>query len=215
MKALYFDNNLPRIVMVQAASLVYRNAALLPFSPTHYAEVPEPEIPNPRWLKVKNLACGLCGSDIHFMFMEMDPKCFPAATPGIARKYLGHELLGEVMETGNEVAGFQKGDRVCLRIDWPSCFQMEMDPMCPQCAQGEYMLCQNLGARELPLTDVGGGFSPRMVMHRTQPFKVPDNLTNDEALLLEPMACAVHAVLKHSPTAGNRVLVIGCGTIGL
>ncbi|MDD4092925.1 MAG: zinc-binding dehydrogenase, partial [Smithellaceae bacterium] len=75
--------------------------------------------------------------------------------------------------------------------------------------------CQNLGARELPLTDVGGGFSPRMVMHRTQPFKVPDNLTNDEALLLEPMACAVHAVLKHSPTAGNRVLVVGCGTIGL
>lgn len=215
MKALYFDNSLPRIVMVQAASLLYRQAALLPFSPTHYAEVPEPEIPNPRWLKVKNLACGLCGSDIHFMFMEMDPKCFPAATPGIARKYLGHELLGEVMETGNEVDGLKKGDRVCLRIDWPSCFQMELDPMCPQCARGEYMLCQNLGARDLAVADAGCGFSPWMVMHKTQPFKVPDNLTNDEALLLEPMAVAVHAVMKHPPAAGNRVLVVGCGTIGL
>jgi threonine dehydrogenase-like Zn-dependent dehydrogenase len=215
MKALYFDNSLPRIVMVQAASLLYRQAALMSFSPTHYTEVPEPEIPNPRWLKVRNMACGICGSDIHFMFMEMDPKCFPAATPGIARKYLGHELLGEVMEVGDDVDGFQKGDRVCLRIDWPSCFQMEIDPMCPQCAQGEYMLCQNLGARKLPLIDVGGGFSPRMVMHRTQPFKVPDGLSNDEALMLEPMACAVHAVMKHPPAAADRVLVVGCGTIGL
>jgi threonine dehydrogenase-like Zn-dependent dehydrogenase len=215
MKALYFDNSLPRIVMVQAASLLYRQAALMSFSPTHYTDVPEPEIPNPRWLKVRNMACGICGSDIHFMFMEMDPKCFPAATPGIARKYLGHELLGEVMEVGDDVGGLQKGDRVCLRIDWPSCFQMEIEPMCPQCAQGEYMLCQNLGARKLPLIDVGGGFSPRMVMHRTQPFKVPDGLSNDEALMLEPMACAVHAVMKHPPAAGDRVLVVGCGTIGL
>lgn len=48
MKALYFDNRLPWIVMVRAASLLYRQAALLPFSPTHYAEVPEPEIPTSR-----------------------------------------------------------------------------------------------------------------------------------------------------------------------
>ncbi len=215
MKALYFDKSLSRIMMVQAASLFYRYAALKSFSPTRYAEVPEPEIPNPRWLKVRNMACGICGSDIHFIFMEMDPKSFPAATPGIARKYLGHELVGEVMEVGDDVDGFQKGDRVCLRIDWPSCFQMEIDPMCPQCARGEYMLCQNLGARNLPIIDVGGGFSPRMVMHRTQPFKVPDGLSNDEALMLEPMACAVHAVMKHPPAAGKRVLVVGCGTIGL
>jgi len=215
MKALYFDNSLPRIVMVQTASLLYRHAALMSFSPTRYTEVPEPEIPNPRWLKVRNKACGICGSDIHFMFMEMDPKSFPAATPGIARKYLGHELVAEVMEVGDDAGGFQKGDRVCLRIDWPSCFQMEIDPMCPQCARGEYMLCQNLGARKLPLIDVGGGFSPRMVMHRTQPFKIPDGISNDEALLLEPLACAVHAVRKQLPGAKDRVLVVGCGTIGL
>ena len=215
MKALYFDNSLARIVAVQAASMIYRYAALLPFSPTHYAEVPEPQIPNPRWLKVHNIACGLCGSDIHFMFMEIDPKSFPAATPGIARKYLGHELVGEVVETGAEVESFMKGDRVCLRIDWPSCYQMEIDPMCPQCKKGDYMLCQNLGARKLPLVDVGGGFSPFMVMHRTQPYKVPHELSNDEALLLEPMACAVHGVKKHPPEKNDRVLVFGCGTIGL
>ena len=215
MKALYLDNNLVKIVMTQAASLLYRNAALTAISPTRYTEVPEPEIPNPRWLKVRNRACGLCGSDIHFIFLEMDPKCFPAAIPGISRKYLGHELLGEVIETGNEVTDFKMGDRVCLRIDWPSCYQMEINPMCPQCQKGEYMLCQNLGAWKLPLVDVGGGFSPYMVMHQTQPFKVPSGLSDDEAVLVEPMACAVHGVRKHPPEKGDRVLVLGCGTIGL
>ncbi|HDP26326.1 MAG TPA: hypothetical protein ENN34_12920 [Deltaproteobacteria bacterium] len=215
MKALYFDNSLVKIVMLQTASLLYRKAALTPISPTRYAEVPEPEIPNSRWLKVKNRACGLCGTDIHFIFMEMDPKSFPAATPGISRKYLRHELIGEVMETGDEVTHVTRGDRVCLRIDWPSCYQMEIEPMCPQCQRGEYMMCQNLGARDLPLVDVGGGFSPYMVMHRTQPFKVPTELSDDEAVLIEPLACAVHGVRKHAPEKGDRILVLGCGTIGL
>ena len=215
MKALYFDNSLMKIAMMQAASVFYRNAALTSISPTRYAEVPEPQIPNPRWLKVRNLACGLCGSDIHFIFMEMDPKSFPAATPGVSRKYLGHELVGEIIETGDEVGDFKMGDRVCLRIDWPSCYQMEMNPMCPQCQKGEYMLCQNLGARKLPLVDVGGGFSPYMVLHRSQPFKVPTELSEDEALLLEPLACAVHGVKKRPPEKGDRILVFGCGTVGL
>lgn len=215
MKALYFDNSLLKIVMMQAASIFYHDAALTAISPTRYAEVPEPQIPNSRWLKVKNKACGLCGSDIHFIFMEMDPKSFPAATPGVSRKYLGHELIGEVVETGDDAGGFKKGDRVCLRIDWPSCYQMEIDPMCPQCQKGDYMMCQNLGAKKLPLLDVGGGFSPYMVMHRSQPFKVPDGLSDDEALLIEPVACAVHGVKKCAPERGERVLVLGCGAIGL
>ncbi|HQO03974.1 MAG TPA: alcohol dehydrogenase catalytic domain-containing protein [Spirochaetota bacterium] len=182
---------------------------------TRYTDVAEPELPNSKWLKVQNIACGLCGSDIHFMYMELDPKTFPAAIPGISRKYLGHELVGEVTELGKDVRNLKTGDRVCLRIDWPSCYQMELDPMCPQCKKGEYMLCQNLGMKDLPLVDTGGGFSPYMVMHRTQSFKVPTALSNDEAVLIEPLACAVHGVRKQSPEKGDRVLVIGCGTIGL
>jgi len=215
MKSLYFDNNLAKILFLQLGSKISKNAVYSPLSPVKYGDVPEPAIPNPRWLKVRNVACGLCGSDIHFMFMELDPKVFPAATPGIERKFLGHELVGEVVETGDEVDDLQPGDRVCLRIDWPSCYQMEIDPMCPQCQRGEYMLCQNHGSRELPLKNVGGGFSPYMVMHRTQPFKVPSALSNDSAVLLEPLACAVHGVYKHIPVKNDRVLVVGCGTIGL
>jgi len=215
MKALYFDNNLPKILALKARSAVDKFAALGRWSPVQYADVAEPALPNPRWLKVRNLACGLCGTDMHFIFMDMDPRCFPAATPGIARKFLGHELVGEIVEVGAEADGWKAGDRVALRIDWPSCFQLEIDPPCRACRDGNYMLCENLGAKPLPLRDVGGGFSPFMTMHRTQPFRVPRNLSLDRALLLEPTASALHGVRKGALQPGERALVIGAGTIGL
>ncbi len=215
MKALYFDNDIKRIALLKAASKISRNAPFWPISPVRYAEVIEPDLPGPDWLRVRNIACGLCGSDIHFLYMDMATDCFPAGLPGIARKFLGHELVAEVIETGKGVKGFTKGDRVALRIDWPSCFQLGIEPRCPQCAQGNYMLCQNIGKKTLPVRDTGGGFSSRMLMHRTQPFKIPASFTNDQAVLLEPVACAVHGVCKEKPRRGESVLVVGCGTIGL
>ena len=215
MKALYFENKLSRVAMLKAASLFSKYAALGPLSPLRYRDIVEPRIPNPRWLKVRNRCCGLCGTDIHFMFMDVDPKCFSAAMPGIRKKFLGHELVAEVVEAGSEVTGFVPGDRVAMRIDWPSCFQMEIDPPCAQCAAGSYMLCENIGKKTLPIEDIGGGFSPYMVMHQTQPFKIPDALDDDTAVLLEPMASAVHGVLKAKPASGDRVLVVGGGTIGI
>lgn len=215
MKALYFDNNLMKIVFLKAASMISRKAPFWPFSPVQYAEVEEPSLPGPNWLRVRNLACGLCGSDIHFLYMDMATDCFPAGLPGIDRKFLGHELVAEVVETGAGVREFKPGDRVALRIDWPSCFQLEIEPKCPQCSRGNYMLCQNIGKKGLPLRDTGGGFSSRMIMHKTQPFKIPGSFSNDQAVLLEPVACAVHGVYKEKPGRGDSILIVGCGTIGL
>ena len=214
-KALFFDNDIPRILAMRAASTINKNAALGRLSPVRYVDVGEPRIPNSRWLKIKNRSCGLCGSDVHFLFMDMDPRCFPAAIPGISRKYLGHELVGEVVEVGSEAGDFSVGERVALRIDWPSCFQMETDPPCRQCEAGSYMLCENLGKKSLPLVDTGGGFSPFMVAHRSQPYRIPDALDDERALLLEPTASSLHGVMKSRPRAGDQVLVIGSGTIGL
>ncbi len=215
MKALYFENDIVKVAALKAASKINKFAALGRFSPLAYAEIPEPEIPNDNWLKVENLACGLCGTDIHFIFMDIDPACFPAAIPGVSRKFLGHELVAKVIKTGANATDIKPGDKVAMRIDWPSCFQLEIDPPCPQCARGNYMLCQNQGTRPLPEKNTGGGFSPRMIMHKTQAYKLPDDMTTDAALLLEPLACACHGVLKSEPKNGDKVLVIGAGTIGL
>mgnify|MGYP000864411821 CR=1 FL=1 len=215
MKSLYFENRLSRVLLLKAASVIDRHAALGPLSTLRHAEVPEPERPNARWLKVRNRACGLCGTDLHFMFMDLAPRGYAAAVPGVAAKDLGHELLGEVIEAGDEVDTCRVGDRVALRIDWPSCAQLEIDPPCRPCAEGRYMLCEKVGTRDLPLAHPGGGFSPRMVMHRSQPFVVPAGLPADAALLLEPLACAAHGVLAAPPADGERVLVVGAGTLGL
>ncbi|MCJ7771576.1 MAG: alcohol dehydrogenase catalytic domain-containing protein [Desulfobacterales bacterium] len=215
MKALFIEKNILKILLLNITSKIFKYAALYPPAPARYTDVQEPEIPGPDWIKVRNRSCGLCGTDIHLLFMDMDPKIFPAATPGIYRKYLGHEMVGEIVEVGSNITEFKKGERVCLRIDWPSCFQMEIDPKCGQCAAGNYMLCENLGKKTLPTEHTGGGFSKYMIMHKTQPFKVPDQLNDDEAVLIEPTAVAVHGVMKHKPKPNDKILVIGCGTIGL
>lgn len=215
MKALYFENTLWKVAALKVAERFNRHAALGPLSPLRYADIPEPPLPNERWLKVYNRACGLCGTDIHLMFMDIAPGSYSAALPGIARKFLGHELVGEVVEAGSDAGYFSAGDRVAMRIDWPSCNQMEISPPCAACAAGQYMQCENLGLGSLPIQDTGGGFSPCMIMHRSQPYRIPDALDDDAALLLEPLACAAHGVLKALPASGQRVLVIGGGTLGL
>ena len=214
MKALFVENRLDRFAAGMAAKMVSRMAAMGPLSPVRYLSVPEPALPGPRWLKVRNRACGLCGTDVHLMTLDLDPRSFPAALPGLPRVYLGHEALAVVEEVGAEAEGFAPGDRVAVRIDWPSCAQMEISPPCPRCAEGAYMLCENLGRVPLP-RDTGGGFSTRSVLHRSQPFVLSSALSDDQALLLEPAAVAVHAVLRSLPEAGESVLVIGAGTIGL
>jgi threonine dehydrogenase-like Zn-dependent dehydrogenase len=215
MKALYMDFDMRKVVALALAKPISRNLAFAPFSPLCYRDIPEPQIPGPRWVKVRNTACGLCATDVHFMFMDFDLGSFAAAVPTSPRMYLGHELVGEVIEAGSEANDITVGDRVAVRIDWPSCAQLEISPPCRPCASGSYMLCENAGLRPAPLIDTGGGFSPFMVMHRSQIFRIPPGLTDEEAVLLEPTACAVHAVMKLTPKPGQKVLVVGSGTIGL
>lgn len=285
MKALYFDRVVARALAAQALGKVRKDLAFGPLSPVRYGEVPMPELPGPRWVKVANLECGLCGSDIHQILVDVDPRSFAAAIPTPPRVFLGHESWGRVVGVGEGArrgedgssGGFAPGDRVALRIWLPSCFQMEIDPPCRQCRDGAYMLCENVGrlldpgpgatgpdsgelsgegtkkarrrrgqrprgakrrlgrrrpagrddqaaapvdagipasAGGLPV-DTGGGFSPVMVAHATQLFRIPDDVPNERAVLLEPTAVAVHAVLRRLPQPGDRVLVIGTGTIGL
>ncbi len=214
MKALYFDADPKRIAVIKALSTVWKKAPLSPLSPLKYAEVEEPDLPGPNWVKVKNRMCGLCGSDVHFIFMEIDPRVAPAAVPPLPRKFLGHEMVGEVIQAGEGAGDFRPGDRVIQRIDWPSCFQKERAPMCRQCARGNYPLCEEPGREDLPL-NVGGGFSQYMVMHKTQLIKIDEQMPDEHAILIEPTACAVRAVLKRPPREGEKVLVIGTGAIGL
>jgi len=102
MKALYVDFALGRIVALSIAKTVSRRFAFAPFAPLRFREVPVPAIPGPRWIKVRNVRCGLCASDLHFAFMDIDVGCFPAAAPGVRliTGNLNGDLFVDVLDFG-------------------------------------------------------------------------------------------------------------------
>lgn len=213
MLSVYFDVIPWKIVLAQALGRVHEGAKWSRMSPLRMAELPEPELPGPEWVKVRVHSCGLCGSDMHLLRLAINPRASIAAIPGMSRIFLGHEIYGEVVESGRDAAGLKAGDKVGFNGFFPNCRALEIEP-CAHCAEGNYTLCLNPHMGKLPMNR-GGGFSEFMVAHRSQWVKLPDDFTEDQALMTEPFAVAVHAVLKHPPRPGDRVLVIGAGTVGL
>jgi 2-desacetyl-2-hydroxyethyl bacteriochlorophyllide A dehydrogenase len=127
---------------------------------------------------------------------------------------MGHEVVGTVVEKGPGVTGLAAGDRVILERYLPCCSTKEINPPCGPCRQGNYTLCENFSEGALP-PNLGAGFSEHFLAHKTQLVKVPKDISDDQAVLVEPTAVSLHAVLSRPPKKGEKVLVIGAGTIGL
>jgi threonine dehydrogenase-like Zn-dependent dehydrogenase len=87
-------------------------------------------------------------------------------------------------------------------------------PPCGHCSEGNYTLCDNFSVGTVP-KNLGAGFGKYMIAHESQLVRVPEEIPDDVAVLIEPLSVSLHAVLKHPPKIGERVLVIGAGTIGL
>ena len=89
-------------------------------------------------MRVRNLQCGICASDLALLMAEADPTIAPAALPGNQRFYLGHEVVGEVVEVGEGVTTMRPGDRVIMdtRFQGATCLSQEIEPPCRHCAAG-------------------------------------------------------------------------------
>lgn len=217
MKSLFFDVNLPRIALTKALAPLYPGVFYSRLSALCFRDIEEPKLPGEDWVKVKTRMCGICGSDVHLVSLRVDPRvslaALPKHLPKGAPKFLGHEVAGEVAETGSRVEGFQPGDAVTLRTG-PCCATLDISPPCPSCEMGNYSICRNRSEAELP-ANTGGGWSEYFVVHEAQLFKIPEGLSDEHAALLEPTACSLHTVLRRKPEEEDKVLVIGGGFIGL
>ncbi|MGO8949778.1 MAG: zinc-dependent alcohol dehydrogenase [Ktedonobacterales bacterium] len=212
MWSVYLDTNPMRTLSSRGLGLFSRRAYYGPLAPLRSRRIAHATLPGRHWVRVRNIISGVSGTDIALTHLQLDPRVSLAALPRQSKLYLGHEVVGEVSETGPDVEFLRIGDRVAYQFD-QCCATRDVKPPCRHCTMGNYALCEN---RYLPgPAAIGGGWSDEMIVHERQLFLVPDSLTDEQAALLEPCAVALHTALRHLPQPGDNVLVIGGGTIGL
>ena len=214
MRTIYFEKSIPKILLTKVLQPIWPAVIYSRLSPTRFVNVPEKPLPGPSWVRVRNRLAGICGSDLHLLFVDGDPRISPAALPGVERIYLGHEVLGEISEVGADVTTLRSGDRVILCHPESNCLNQEIKPLCRHCREGNPTLCENASMGR-NFEGLGGGWSDGFTAHQTMVYKVPDALDDETALLIEPLAVGVHAALRCLPEPGGRALVIGSGMIGL
>ncbi len=215
MRTIYVEKHIPRMLLTKAIASRWPDFVWTPLSAARMVDLPDPPLPGPRWIRLRNLACGICASDLSLLFVHADPSVAPAALPATQRFYLGHETVSVVTQVGPEVTRVRPGDRVIMdtHFSGANCFTLEREELCPMCAAQEPHFCFHKSAPGP--RGIGGGFGDGYVTHETAVHPCPPDLSLDQAVLVEPIAVAVHAVMRHPPRAGEKVLVIGAGIIGL
>lgn len=170
-------------------------------------DVPEP-IPGKGQVKIKVEWCGICGTDLH----EYDhgPVMTPTSPHPLTGEQvpviLGHEFSGTIVELGPDVSGDWKvGDRVTVD---PCCVCHE----CYSCKNNHYNVCEVLGFIGLARD---GAFAEYTLADDYQLYKIPEEVSFEQAAFTEPAAVVVHAVRRVGISLGDTVLVTGLGPIGL
>lgn len=160
------------------------------------AEWPRPAI-GAGELLVKVRGCGLCGSDIAKI---VDPA---TRAPAV----FGHEVVGDVVDVGDGVAGFARGHRVVVAHHVP-CGD------CHYCRRGSESMCREFKRSQLD----PGGFAEYVRVPapnvRAATFRVPEHLGDEEATFVEPLACCLRAVERARVQPGDTAVVVGLGSIG-
>ena len=161
-------------------------------APLAFETLPDPT-PDPGQVVVKVGRCGICGSDLH-----MTEDAAYACRHG---DVLGHEFAGEIVDLGREVEGLKIGDLVSV-IPLMSCGH------CEHCRKGEVQWCAEFGLQ-------GGGYAEYAVTRPNQCVRLGTDVSLADGAIIEPLAVALHGVNLSGLQAGDKVLVLGAGPIGL
>ena len=150
-------------------------------------------------VKIQVKYCGICGTDIHIF--HGDGGCCDVTPPLVP----GHEFSGVVAEVGAGVKTVKVGDGVTGDPN-------DMCGECYFCKNGMQHFCKNnIGIG----TTVDGGFAEYVIMREKQVYKVSDELSFIEAAMAEPISCCLHGIDLCNIKAGDTVLVMGGGPIGM
>jgi threonine dehydrogenase-like Zn-dependent dehydrogenase len=217
-KAISFAASVPTYLVTLAAGTLSRRLLVGRHACTRYGEVDEPRLPGDRWVRIRTRLGGICGSDLAVVTLRASPATSPFSSFPFV---LGHENVGTIEELGGAVRGFARGERVVVN-PLLSCGPRGIEPPCGHCRAGRPTRCEHFTDGALPpgmligtTRGLGGSWGECFVAHEMQVLRVPNHVTDEQAVLVEPFACAVHAVRAGVPASGERVLVVGAGSIGL
>ena len=197
-----------------------RRLATLPFG---LHEVEEARLVRPDWVITRPRLSGVCGSETKLVLGDFDsgdidnPMAAFSSIPHIP----GHEVVAEVVTLGPEAEGLEVGQRVLLN-PWLTCGPRGVDPPCPACRAGDLNLCWSFtegalgpGVHVGVATDAPGGWADRMAAHDSMLIPIPDSISDEVAVLADPFAVSLHAIVRHPPPPGGRALVYGAGALGV
>jgi L-iditol 2-dehydrogenase len=218
MKAIQFNLTIPRYVIGVALGKISPKIYWSGLSCTSYNEIPEPELPADDWVVVRTKLGGVCGTDLSAVNLKASTYSTPLVTFPFV---LGHENIGRIQELGSAVKDWSIGDRVVVEPAlW--CKPRGFDDLCEFCAKGEINRCLRIlegkvspGIQIGLCHDTGGSWAPYFVANEAQLYKVPETISDENALMIEPFTIGLHAASQNFPKDNDQVLIIGAGTIGL
>jgi threonine dehydrogenase-like Zn-dependent dehydrogenase len=214
-KALVFRNSLVREAASAVGGRVSRRAFVSGLAPVRIEDVEEQPLPAKDWVRVETTFSGLCGSDVKQILLNGardNPLTALVSFPHV----LGHEVVGRRADTG---------ERVVLN-PWLSCVPRGVEPPCEACRDGRFPWCRNFRAGGLPVSihlgncaGAAGAHAERFAAHESQLFAIPDGISDEAAVLADPVSVSLRSILlapppsAPSPADARPVLVYGSGTL--
>ena len=205
----------PRYLAARAVGSKVPGLLSGPLAPIRLVSKKDPALPGEGWARVRPLLSGICGSDL----ATLSGKSSFYFSPLVSLPFVpGHEVVGELLDGVEDLSA---GTRVVLQPVL-NCVARGLEPPCENCAAGFTGRCDRVTAGHLSAglqtgycADTGGGWSRMFVAHRSQLHPVPDAFSDRKAVLVEPLACAVHCALRAQVEPNAHVLIIGAGTVGV
>ncbi len=155
-------------------------------------QMPAPSVQSPDDVLVRVKAAAVCSTDIAIV---------SGVFGGDVPRILGHEIAGEVIETGSDVGKLKAGDRVALQ---PTIYCGE----CPPCSEDNWHLCPN---RKFVGLHADGGFAELMVVPEVNLVSVPKSVPFEHACFVEPLGCVIHAINRLGQMPRKGVIITGAG----
>jgi threonine dehydrogenase-like Zn-dependent dehydrogenase len=208
-KALVFRHSLAREAVSAVGGRLSPRAFVWRFAPVRLEDVDELPLPAQDWVRVQTTVSGLCGSDVKQILLNGsrdNPLTALVSFPHV----LGHEVAGQRTDTGQ---------RVVLN-PWLSCGPRGIDPPCETCADGRYPWCRNFRSGDLPVSihlgncsAAAGAHAEQFAAHPSQLFAIPDGVSDEAAVLADPVSVSLRSIMLAPPSDGQPVLVYGSGTL--